>query len=597
MYLPPLKQKAAQQAVTNVFAGINRAQEISDGEFRRAMNLSSREFPMLCPRKARGIGDTISGTYKAILEKNGKLVKIIDNQVIYGEDTVDLTLSADEPKTMVGMGAYVVIFPDKKYFNSLDLTDCGSIEASYESAGNITYDLARLDGSDFGNITKGPTQPEEPVNGQYWLDTSSTPHRLMLYSAITDAWTIIQTVYTRITAAGISDHFSAGDTVEISGASAGTGTVKGQTEALNGSQYIYDKGENWITVLGLLEESVTQTTGSIILKRECPDMDFVVEESNRLWGCYYGPGKDGQTLNEIYACKLGDFRNWRVYQGISTDSYAVSIGSDGPFTGAIAYGGMPMFFKADGVHKIYGNKPSNYQVLTTQMHGVKAGSGKSLVNVDGTIFYLSIFGVEGYDGSMPERISKALGEDIRNDGVAGAINGKYYLCVTEDDGRHLYVYDPKYRIWNEENTEDIKQFVSMGGDLYMMMDHRIDTALGSQGRSEGFVDWWAETGLIGWEQRSKRTIGAADDKYITRYQFRTVMPVGSKFKCALQYNGAEEWEEKLSIENAWSETRTILMPVYPRRCDHMRMRLEGKGEIKLHSITKTISSGGDGRHG
>lgn len=600
MFLPSLKQKAAQQAVTEVFGGINRAEEISDGQFSNAMNLSTREFPMLCPRKPRGIGTAIEGTYRGMMEKNGKLVTLIGSAVKYGSDTVGITLSESTamlPKRMVGMGAYVLIFPDKKYFNSLDITDCGSIEATYTSTGNITYTMCRLDGSDFGNVTESSTPPSDPDSGDYWIDTSSTPHKLMMYSEITGLWSQIMTVYTRISASGISDNFSAGDTVEISGVSGGSGEIANQLAALNGSQYIYDKGEDWITVLGLLDGTVTQSTGAITLKRECPDLDFVIEDSNRLWGCRYGKDSGGQMLNEIYACKLGDFRNWRVYQGTSQDSYTVSIGSDGPFTGAIAYGGMPMFFKQDCVHKIYGNKPSNYQVLTTQMHGVQRGSEKSLVIVDGTLLYLSAYGVEIYDGSQPERVSQALGERTMSAGVAGSIGGKYYIIVAEGTAKHMYVYDLKTNIWQEENAENAIAFVRAGNDLYILTEHRADTVLGSAGTLEKAVNWWAETGLQGWEQHSKRVLGAAADKYMTRFQIRAIMPEGSALKCGMRYDNEKIWQEKLRIENNWDCTRTVLMPVYPRRCDYLRMRLEGTGEIKIQAIIRNLSGGGDGRRG
>lgn len=600
MYLPQLKRKPAQQAVTEVFAGINRAEMISDGQFSAAMNLSTREFPMMCPRKPRGIGTTIEGTYRAMMEKNGKMVTIIGSAVKYGTDTVGITVSESTtmlPKRIVSMGAYVLIFPDKKYFNSVNLTDCGSIEAAYTSTGTVEYTMCRLDGSDFGNVTADDEPPDDPENGEYWIDTGASPHKLMMFSSLTSTWSQIQTVYTRISASGIDDGFEMGDTVEISGVSAGSGDTADQLSALNGSQYIYGKGENWITVLGLLDETAQQSTGTVTVQRKCPDMEFVVEESNRLWGCHYGADGSGNTLNEIYACKLGDFRNWRVYQGISTDSFTVSVGSDGPFTGAIAYAGMPMFFKKDCVHKIYGNKPGNYQVLTTQMHGVQPGSDKSLVIVDGILLYLSPYGVEVYDGSQPERISQALGEGQMSAGVAGAVGGKYYITVTEGSAKHMYVYDLQKNIWQEENAESVIQFARAGNDLYMMMEHRADTVLGSAGTPETAVNWWAETGLQGWEKHSKKAMGAADDKYVTRYQIRAVMPEGSKMKCHLKYDMDAHWTEKLRIENYWGVERTILMPVYPKRCDHLRMRLEGTGEIKIGAIIRNLSSGGDGRSG
>ena len=60
MFYPALRRKNAQQVVSNEFRGINRAERINDGEFARARNLSTREYPMLCPRKSRGTGAPLS---------------------------------------------------------------------------------------------------------------------------------------------------------------------------------------------------------------------------------------------------------------------------------------------------------------------------------------------------------------------------------------------------------------------------------------------------------------------------------------------------------------------------------------------------------
>ena len=56
-------------------------------------------------------------------------------------------------------------------------------------------------------------------------------------------------------------------------------------------------------------------------------------------------------VNELYACKLGDFKNWNCFLGISTDSYVASVGTDGPWTGAVTYLGNPIFFKETCLHK------------------------------------------------------------------------------------------------------------------------------------------------------------------------------------------------------------------------------------------------------
>lgn len=47
----------------------------------------------------------------------------------------------------------------------------------------------------------------------------------------------------------------------------------------------------------------------IELERKAPEMDFVIECGNRLWGCRYEVTDQSRLYNEIYASKLGDFKN------------------------------------------------------------------------------------------------------------------------------------------------------------------------------------------------------------------------------------------------------------------------------------------------
>ena len=67
-------------------------------------------------------------------------------------------------------------------------------------------------------------------------------------------------------------------------------------------------------------------------------MDFICENENRLWGC---------KEDTIYSSKLGDPFNWNVFDGLSTDSYAVNVRIDGDFTACCSYLGYPVFFKEE----------------------------------------------------------------------------------------------------------------------------------------------------------------------------------------------------------------------------------------------------------
>ena len=54
----------------------------------------------------------------------------------------------------------------------------------------------------------------------------------------------------------------------------------------------------------------------------------------------------------------------------------------------------------------------------------------------------------------------------------------------------------------------------------------------------------------------------------------------------------EEWRHLCSVSGI--RMRSVDIPVRPMRCDHLRLRIEGSGEAKIYSITKTIEEGSDG---
>ena len=127
----------------------------------------------------------------------------------------------------------------------------------------------------------------------------------------------------------------------------------------------------------------------------------------------------------VQAAAMEDFKNWNCYAGRSTDSYAATRGSDGPFTGAADYLGSPLFFKEDCVERVYPSAAGAHQIVTVRCPGVRKGSGRSLQTVEGVLYYHGCGGVYAFDGSMPQRVSQALGEDEYHGAVAGGADFWY----------------------------------------------------------------------------------------------------------------------------------------------------------------------------
>lgn len=590
-YLPWLDGKSRQTMAIEVFGGINRGMKVQEGEWADTMNTGGSCFPVLAQRKHRGMVKTLAQPQG--LTAKEKLCYVDGDKLYYdGKHVEGLTLSTgDAPKQMISMGAYVIIWPDRLYFNTVDLSDKGSIDAHYESAAEVKFSLCRVDGSDYENIVIGDEAPTEPENNAYWLDTTVEGNGLKVYSTATGMWQTILTVYTRIEAQDIGKDFAIDDGVEISGVTyeGDDEQMKNQLEALNTTHLIYGRDENYIVVAALLNNVHTQTS-AITVKREAPEMDYITESGNRLWGCYCGKTKNGETVNKIYASKLGDKKNWNSFAGIVNDSYYVNVGSDGVFTGAITYGGYPTFFKEKSIHKIYGSRPANYQVMDTQCRGVQKGSANSLAIVEGTLFYKSPTDIVSYDGSLPVCMSRKLGDVNASDAVAGSIREYYYISMRENEKYAMYVFDTVNGVWHREDNTHAVAFAEHNGDLYCLAaDGKLFTVGGTDGEKEKDFEWYAESGLMGYSYEQQKTTA--------RYNIRAEMAAGAWCALEIEYDSNGMWIMCGQMKSDMNETRTYLLPVRPRRCDHWRIRLHGRGDIKIYSIFRKQADGGDGQSG
>jgi hypothetical protein len=373
--------------------------------------------------------------------------------------------------------------------------------------------------------------------------------------------------------------------VRISGISTNDEALKAQVQSLNGSKVIYDKGDDYIVVVGLLDKSFTQNTGSVSVKRTMPDLDFITEAENRLWGCKYGL-VNGETVNEIYCCALGDFKNWNQFLGLATDSYVASVGTDGPWTGAVTHLGYPIFFKENCLHKVYVSSQGAHQIVDTACRGVQKGSHNSLAVVNERLYYKAVTDVMVYDGSLPEAISAQMGTERYFDAVAGSLGDKYYISMKDAANKwHLFVCDTLKGFWHREDNTRAVQFARCNGELYYIDgdNKALMSVGGSMGEPERDVEWMAMTGIMGYT--------TVEQKYVIRFNLRMKLPVGSAMDIYIQYDSDGVWEHAGHING--TGTKTFMLPVRPRRCDHFQIKMEGKGDVRIYSLAKIHERGSD----
>lgn len=580
MLYPELRELETSREMIDVFKGYNHNLRIGSGEFYDMKNLSSQYYPVLSPRPQRGLYAETGENY-GLISKDA-LCYVDGDRFVMNLKSRSIGLNS-EPKTLISMGAYVIIMPDKKYIDTenFDTQTDFNIERTNTTTGETTFTLCKLDSTEYGNVTEGNTAPTDPKNLDLWLDTSGETHVLKQFASTTGLWTGIATTYIKISSVGIGVGIAEGDGVTISG------IVDPDLAVLNNTMVVWARGDNYIVVTGMLDLKKTQAANKpITVARKMPNMDFIIESGNRLWGCRYGLALNGEVVNEIYASKLGDFKNWNCFAGVSTDSYVASVGTDGQFTGAITHLGYPIFFKETCMHKVYGNYPANYQIQTTACRGVQKGCSKSLAIVNETLYYKARSGVCAYDGSLPIEISSALGETNYSNAVAGALNNKYYISMMdEDEIYHLFVYDTAKGMWHREDNTHALEFCANRGDLYYIddSDKWIKSVKGSGTTEKLPIKWEAITGIFGTD--------SPDKKYISRLDVRLLLAPGSTVTFYAEYDSSEVWEHLHTMVG--TTLRSFAVPIRPKRCDHMRLRIVGQGDAKIYSICKTIEQGSD----
>lgn len=649
---PTIKETARSQQVTDTFGGYNHNLKIPEGEFYEMENLCGDDYPLLATRKQRNTLQAFGGNLQAMVSKGDNLYYIAgyDSTTktcgFYAGDEKVMDLAyAGGLKRFVSMGAYLLIWPDKVWYNTADGTH-GNMEKMFSAAagtyldhsltsssgpdGQEIYDIYVLwyirpcsrdgkivytTGANYGEkrvvVVDGIeyhylnfVKPKEPKNGDAYIDRETrTPY---IYNGISKDWSAQDVPVMWLECKGIGSAFAPGDYIRVSGVD--PGTYSGQNVGDNPSDGVYREvlvtGENYIVLDAYAptdEHGIMNDTppaeGYVKAAMDIPDMSYVIEAQNRLWGCKYGT-VNGKLVNEIYASALGRFDVWHKFAGVSTDSYAASVGSDGRWTGAVNYQGYPLFFKEDRMHKVYVSASGAHRIQEYTMRGVQPGGAKSLAVVNGVLFYKARDCVCAYDGSgAPTDVSEKLNLDsLSRPGttisIAAAYRDKYYLYLqmSTPPGSRLLVLDTRRGAWYRENlpSGSITDFTELNGSLLcaaygieeIAHDNLVSELIGTE---EGNVAWSCETGLIGYS--------TVEQKYVSRFNIRMSLARDAYMDVLVQYDSDGVWHNQGRVQGVG--TRTFMLPVRPRRCDHFRIRLEGSGDVRIYSFAKIFEAGSD----
>ena len=449
-------------------------------------------------------------TAPSTLHAKDKLFVIDGTRVYYNNKEVgEVTAGKKQTATI---GNYIVIFPDKKYYK---------VPTDDNPSG------------EFGSM-------EETYTAEGLVFTDST-----------------------ITTTGDSFKFRKGDAVTITDCS---------NTANNLTIIVRDVAPK---VLTFYENSFTagEESGSVTIKRSVPDLDFICESNNRLWGTHG---------NTIFSSAFGDPLNFFTRDGLAGDGYDIEVGSEGEFTGCIPYSSHICFFKENTLHKLYGTKPSNFQINAVNVYGVQSGSERSMHIVNEQLLYKGVGGIYAYSGGVPELISDKFGDKRFSDAVACCDGETYYISMKRDGIYSLFAYDVAKNIWLREDDTHAVDMAFYDGSVYY-----IDSEGGLY-----YMDKSADRSDIEWDATFCTIHETMNErKGYSKFHLRMDLSAGSWLALDIKTDNDTTWRQVYTTHN--EKAKTVSIPIMPTRCDSIDIRLRGRGECTIKAFIREFTVGSD----
>ncbi|MDR3148846.1 MAG: hypothetical protein LBT88_02350 [Oscillospiraceae bacterium] len=522
------------------FGGIDRRKAAADGSIREMRNLTSLNYPLLSVRPRRRLIRQFSGNPNGLFAHD-KICYVDGTRFFYdGQYKGDV---ADSPKQLVSLGERIIIFPDKAYYNAR-IDEFGQLEASYISAPNA---VQFMNGTRFG----------EPAD------------RNTLYDA----------------SVNFLEYFRVADAINISGC-----TIHPENNLqsliireISEDGHSLSFQENVFVLDGAEKNEDYTEPGEITMERRVPDVEYVIGVQNRIWGA---------TGDDIYASRLNDPFNW--YNTENDDGAFGAVSLDvGDFTGAAVYNNMPIFFKEKSITRVYGTKPTNYQTQTTEAAGILHGSGASVINVRGTLYYLSSTGLAAYAGGIPSLTDAPLDNRSYDKALSGTDGITWYISCYENEQKVLLIYDTLNNCWQKEDELDVLVFANIGmrklyaltaaGELLLIGDRSAELSDGTLLSTP--IDWFVEFGDFAGD--------SINHKSIRKIQIRAELDVGSSITLKIKFDARGDWETVRDIDYDKKRTYTAALP--QTRCDTYSLRIEGLGGAVIYALTQDVKGSSENR--
>lgn len=590
MRLPAIKNTGKYNRRVITFGGLNMLQSFSEGEMSDCNGISHISFPAITQR--RGSEKIFSCNMPTAVVFADKEC-ICANDGLYYDRKKVMELEKGK-KTLVFVGSKAIVFPDKVYYDTKS-GESGTLSGECVAEGvKVTFSsstitvpaeyyttISTVQSTVFSADAKLSCYSTATIeNNRIVLDGFSlkpaadmeegdiffekcekNQYRIVISKEISQSgeeYVIVNDLVTyKNTVENIFATLREGDMVEISGCTAFPDNNK--------TLKIVSKGENSLVFASESFEAGSEKA-RISIKRKIPDFTCVCSYNNRLWGC------EGNT---IYGSALGDPFNFFLYEQLSTDSFSVESNTAGDFTACSVYGSYCLFFKENECYKLYGSKPSNFQLTESFGGGIKKTDALSIANINGKIFYKGSGGIFSFYGGIPQCVSGKIESISMENAVAGSDGKHYYITVDTTDGREEFVYDDEKSLWSKSGICDTLGYAFYQGKIHRLREDGIYELSDS---ADSNAEWYA-------------LLCPFDEKYYKAKNYSRLHITARLFEdsylCVEVSRDDSPWQCLSRVYG--NEKRYVDIPCVLRNCHEVRIRLSGKGKSIIESVTREFS--------
>ena len=153
-------------------------------------------------------------------------------------------------------------------------------------------------------------------------------------------------------------------------------------------------------------------------------------------------------------------------------------------------------------------------------------------------------------------------------------------------------------MWHIEDETHATHFCRYQGNTYFL------TAEGKIALTGNILDapdgctneddftWFAETGDFTEKGSSQSTSYDGVKKSIAKLWVRIEVAAGAEAKVLMQFDSDGKWVQAGQTLKP-ERKRSYYLPIVPRRADHYRIRIEGKGECRVYSMVREYYAGSE----